>query len=360
MNSKALFLVPYPLGVSPSQRFRFEQYLGLLKERGYDVKVHSFLTSADWRELYNPGQFFVKGRIVARGLWRRFGILGVLTKHDIVFIHREVLPFGPPIFEWLIAKIFRKPIIYDFDDAIWLTDRNSESLLVRATRFRSKVKLVCGWARRISVGNTYLYDFAKKYCNSVTINPTTIDTTYLHNPESYIRLRSDETISIGWTGSRTTLKYLEQLEPVLKRIEEKYPQVIIIVIADRRPSLKLQSLTFLPWSKRNEIVDLMKMDIGIMPLPEDEWTLGKCGFKALQYMALGKPVVISSVGVNKQIIEDGVNGFLAKTTEDWEHALSRLVEDEVLREKFGKEGRRTVEDHYSILSNAENFFSLFL
>jgi len=135
--------------------------------------------------------------------------------------------------------------------------------------------------------------------------------------------------------------------------------VSFCVIADKTPDLKLDRLVFKPWSVETEVSDLVEIDIGIMPLPNDEWTKGKCGFKALQYMAMEKPTIASAVGVNTVIIEHRVNGLLAKDTDDWEEFLSLLIEDEPLRRQLGKEGRKTVERNYSILSNTKTFLSLF-
>ncbi len=147
---------------------------------------------------------------------------------------------------------------------------------------------------------------------------------------------------------------------VLHKILQEYPAVEFIVIADRPPSLDIgSSVKFIPWNSETEIKDLLQFDIGIMPLPDDEWAKGKCGFKALQYMALELPAVASPVGVNSRIINHGVNGFLCNTPEEWEEALRKLIEDSDLRKKMGINGRKTVVENYSVLSNSANFLSLF-
>jgi glycosyltransferase involved in cell wall biosynthesis len=170
---------------------------------------------------------------------------------------------------------------------------------------------------------------------------------------------SGKAITLGWTGTHSTLKYLEPLVPVLQKLESTYPHFRLVVIADKRPSLAVQSLIFLPWLKDREIEDLLQFDIGIMPLSDDVWTRGKCGFKALQYMALGIPAVASPVGVNKEIIDQGVNGFLCATEEEWFIHLKSLINHPTLREQIGQQGRRKVIDHYSVLSNTPTFLSLF-
>jgi glycosyltransferase involved in cell wall biosynthesis len=170
--------------------------------------------------------------------------------------------------------------------------------------------------------------FAGKFNSNVVVNPTTVDTVNWHNPDlHHSSTEKIESLVIGWTGSHSTIKYLNEISPVLQRLEETFPYIQIMIIADQLPDLNLTSMVFVPWKKVSEVEDLMKIDIGIMPLPDNEWTKGKCGFKALQYMALGKPVVASDVGVNMQIIDNGVNGFLCSSKETWADTLTRLIND---------------------------------
>src|SRR5688572_2997271 len=356
---KILFLIPYPPEESPSQRFRFEQYFPLLLKSGHFFEVQSFLTGNNWKLFYSKGRVFQKCISLLTGFTKRIGVLFTLRKFDFVFIHREVTPIGPPIFEWTIAKIFQKKIIYDFDDSIWLTDKTNESRLEKLLRCRNKVGSICKWGYKVSCGNLYLSEYARRFNKSVVLNPTTIDTESLHNPEVTTWNRSDDRIIIGWTGSHSTLKYLHLLEPVLLKLEKDFSHVRFLVIADRKPVLSLQRLDFLKWSKETEAEDLRQMDIGVMPLPDDEWAKGKCGFKALQYMSMEIPCVISPVGVNTIIVEHGVTGFLANNETEWQTYATRLIEDKLLREQIGKAGRKKVIDNYSIRSNQRNFLSLF-
>lgn len=354
-----LFLVPYPLKESPSQRFRFEQYFKILQEQGHSYHVESFFELQSWRHFYKSGQTFTKAVSLISGFSRRILTLGTLFKFDFVFIHREATPIGPPIFEWLISRLFQKKIIYDFDDALWVTDRLNESVFFKALKWRSKIKAICRWSHRISCGNEFLCHYARQFNNQVTNNPTTVDTESLHNPHHLIK-HDRHGLIIGWTGSHSTLKYLKNIEDILQDIERDFPQVQFMVIADQKPELNLKSLIFKPWSFDSEIEDLYQFDIGIMPLPEDEWSKGKCGFKALQYMALQIPTIASPVGVNNAIINHGVNGFLASSSAEWKGYLKLLIGERDLRTKVGKKGREQVIDHYSVLSNEATFLALFV
>jgi glycosyltransferase involved in cell wall biosynthesis len=352
-----LFLTPYPLHEAPSQRFRFEQYFSLLQLQGHQIRTQSFLSSHTWRLFYSPGHHVKKILALGAGFLRRFRILFSMASYHFVFIHREAAPVGPPVFEWIIAKLLQKKIIYDFDDAIWLTDKTDESPLERFARWRSKVSLICQWSYKVSCGNQYLADYARQFNNRAVIIPTTIDTKAFFNPSPGFTNKS--ILTIGWTGSHSTLKYLNAIINVIQHLEEKYNHLHFLVIANQNPNLSLPRFSFLPWKKETEAEDLQQIDIGIMPLPDDAWTRGKCGFKALQYMALGIPCVASPVGVNMEIIQHGQNGFLAARDDEWKTYLEMLIENSELRKKIGEAGQRKVEAGYSVSSNTSNFLSLF-
>lgn len=360
MPQKILFLVPYPLGQSPSQRFRFEQYLDLLRQADFHVDVQSFLDSKNWRFFFTSGNLSRKVIALATGFSKRVRSIFFAYRYDYIFIHREATPIGPPVFEWIYSRVLQKKIIYDFDDAIWLTDRNNESLFIRTSKWRSKIGLICKWSYRVACGNDYLLEFAKKYTDRAVLIPTTIDPVGLHNPELYRNEKvGAKSVVIGWTGSHSTLKYLEDAVDILRHVEMMFPHIQYVVIADRKPTLNLSRMQFIPWNANSEIPDLMRFDIGIMPLPDDIWTRGKCGFKALQYMALKIPAVASPVGVNNKIIDHGKTGFLCSNDEEWLNALSKLIQDQSLRAQMGESGRQKVIDSYSVESNAESFLKLF-
>lgn len=358
MPKRILFICPYPTGEAPSQRFRFEQYFQSLQSNQIAFEIQPFLSQKDWRLFYSRGSLYRKAIVLLRGFSRRIVGLRAASAADFVFIHREAAPVGPPIFEWIIAKVFRKKIIYDFDDAIWLTDRPDESLIVRITKWRSKVQQICGMSYRVSCGNSYLSDFASQFTAHAVIIPTTIDTEH-HKLAFDEQSAPDKKITIGWTGSHSTLKYLMNLNTVLKEIERMFAQVRFLVIADQCPVLDLKRLEFREWKRSTEVEDLSEIDIGIMPLPDDEWSKGKCGFKILQYMALGIPSISSPVGVNTQIVDNGVDGFLASTTEEWIEIFRVLLSDVRLRKLIGAKGREKVLHQYSVTSNTSRFLALF-
>lgn len=353
MVKKILILAPYPLSQAPSQRFRFELFLKSIEEKGWKYDFQSFLSMRGWHSLYKQGHVLEKIISILAGNARRLLVLSRLSTYEFVLIHRELTPFGPPIFEWIIAKVFRKKIIYDFDDAIWLSDLEIENPIWRWLKWRSKVASICVWSWKVSTGNQYLADFAKRKCNQVVVVPTVVDT----NIHRLIPRAKKQKPIIGWTGSHSTLFYLDEIVPLLQSLEKKY-EFEFLVIANRKPNLPLNNFRFIPWNKETETEDLGLIDIGIMPLEDSEWAKGKCGFKLIQYMALEIPPVASPVGANSEIIQDGVNGFLVHSEDQWIQKLSMLIEDPNLRVKLGKAGRITIEHQYSVKANEIKFLSL--
>lgn len=354
-TKRILFLVPYPLGIAPSQRFRFEQYFDKLTEAGFEFDVKPFLDERAMIYLYEPGNFFRKVWKVKLGLLKRFFQMFSLGKYDYVFIHREAAAIGPPVFEWIITKVFRKKVIFDFDDAIWLKNTSSTNSVITFFKRYRNANDTCKWAWKVSCGNDYLADHARQFNQNVFVNPTTIDTEHHHNQ---VKKFSGEKITIGWTGTHSTTKYLDALIPILKKLEAEF-DFNFVVIADRKPDFDLNGLQFVPWNKQSEIDDLLKMDVGVMPLENDKWAKGKCGFKALQYMALGIPAIVSPVGVNTKIVDHDANGWICDTPDEWEQTLRSILEKKTDMQDFSTAARTKIEDHYSVKSNTRDFLLLF-
>lgn len=350
------FLSPYPFGSAPSQRFRYEQYIDLFKKEGYEIVIASFLDDAGWQVLYQDGKYFAKMKTMLRCFFKRLVLLFQLKKADYIFIHRELAQFGPPIFEWILAKILKKKFVYDFDDAIWLPNYSEVNARFQKVKCYWKVKHIIKWADVVTVGNAYLAEYALQFNANVRVIPTTIDTVNHHN--QLIEYADKEVVNIGWTGTHTTMHYLNEVIPALEKLEKKYA-FTFTVISNMKADFELKSMRFVKWSKANEIKDLASFDIGIMPLKDDQWSKGKCGFKALQYMSLGMPCVISPVGVNASIVQDGVNGFLYSTEEDLTRVLANLIEDATLRRRIGTAARATIEGKFSVNANFKTYLALF-
>lgn len=352
---KVAILCPYPTGKAPSQRFRFEQYLGFLQSHDIHVKVFPFLTIKGWEVYYQTNHTFYKIIHILYGLFKRWLLLFRVPSFDYIFIHREAAPFGPPVFEWIIAKILRKKIIYDLDDAIWLPNYSKQHQNIHRIKAYWKVNFILRWSEAISAGNQYIANYAKQFNDKVIVVPTTIDLMYHHG---ILKKAVTAPFVIGWTGTHTTVCYLKPLIPILEQLSNIMP-FEFHVISNEVPDFTLPNLVFIPWNKESEIRDILNFDLGLMPLTDDEWSKGKCGFKALQYMSLKIPTIASNVGTNAEIIEHARNGFLVDDIEDWIQWLQLLMEDVNLRKDIGEQGKLTVQERYSIIANQQLYLNLF-
>ncbi len=352
-----LFWVPYPHNTAPGQRFRHEQYLGYFAKNNITYTLSPFWDIKTNAILYQHGKHIQKIAGLVNGYFRRLKDILHISRFDLVFIYREAAPIGPPVIEWLITKVLHKKILFDFDDSIWLKDVSEAHKLWGWLKNPSKTRNIIKLSSGIIVGNKYLAEYASKFNSAITIIPTTIDTDYHFSSNKII---PSNKITIGWTGSTTTIKHFETALPFLKRLKLKYKDRInFVLISDKNITHSPLEIDFIPWTKETEISDLSRIDIGIMPLPDDQWSKGKCGFKGLQYMAMGIATVMSPVGVNMDIISDGTNGFLAKTEDEWVEKLSLLIESSELRANFGLAGRLTIRKRYSVKSQKDSFLEIF-
>jgi glycosyltransferase involved in cell wall biosynthesis len=356
-KSSVLFIVPYPLGMAPSQRFRVEQYFPVLDEKNVKYKVASFISLKTWGILYKGGSVLQKAWGIAMGYLRRTKhVLCDAPRYNTIFIHREAAPLGPPIFEWILVKVLRKQVIYDFDDAIWIPNTSGENKLISYFKAFWKVPKICKWVNVVTAGNHYLAAFATDSgAKNVVYLPTVVDTEGRYNLQKQHIV--DKKLVVGWTGSHSTLKFLDTIVPVIQKLQGKY-NFTFLVIADKKPELNIKDFTFITWNELSEIEDLIQIDIGLMPLTNDKWSEGKCGFKLIQYMALGIPSVASPVGVNKAIIDENENGYLCSDPWDWENKIIQLLTNTPLREQMGKQGMQKIQELFSIASQKEKFLNL--
>lgn len=350
-----LFLVPYPLHRAPSQRFRVELFEPILQKHNIRYTIEPFLDEETWRVLYQQSSLFKKVGGILKSWMKRFLLLPKILSYRYVFIHREAAPIGPPLLEWIIAKLFRKKIIYDFDDAIWIPNTSEVNKIAAWVKAFWKVKYICKWSHQVVVGNEYLRQYALQYNANVIIIPTCVDVERGHY---LIKQTHQELPVVGWTGSQSTLFYLDEIVPLLQELQEEI-DFTFIVIANKQPELPLKNWKFIPWKEATEQKDLLNIDIGIMPLKADAWSEGKCGFKLIQYLALSIPAVAAPVGINKTIIEEGINGYLCEDAECWKEKLRLLLTDASLREKMGYKGREKIVKEYSIQAYESTFITLF-
>jgi glycosyltransferase involved in cell wall biosynthesis len=350
-----LLLIPAPKKISPSQRFRIEQYIHLPEGQQLNFTARPFFSPKTWSIFHVKNHLFEKLTGIMAGFIRRWITMLSLPKFDFVYIHKEAAPIGPPIFEWIIAKVFRKKIIYDFDDNIWTSLSSEANPSAALVKCNWKAAYICKYSHIVTVGNEFLAAYARKYNNDVRIIPTVVNTQNHHNK---LKNQSDKNLTIGWTGTYTNLHNLSIIENVIRALQEKY-SFTFLIIANKDPQLKNLKYTYIKWNIKTEIDDLMGMNIGIMPLAGTDVEMGKCGFKAIQYASLGIPAVVSPVGANKEVVTHQQTGFWANSETEWFSYLEQLILNESLRSEMGIKARNKMIAEYSVDANKEKFFHLF-
>ncbi|MEY3399344.1 MAG: hypothetical protein RL220_1938 [Bacteroidota bacterium] len=342
--TRVLFIATHRPDRAPNQRFRFEQYLPYFAGHGIEAEVSYLLSAEEDRFFYAPGHHLRKARILMKHHRKRAMDLRRMDDFDVVFVVREALLTRSIWFEKSLKR-HKAKFIYDFDDAIWLSDVSDANRRFSWMKNPAKTSKIISMADVVIAGNQYLGDYALEYNRNVHIIPTTIDTS-IYSPVG--KSGQNRKVVIGWSGSITTIKHFEFAIPFLRRIKAEFGDAVEFrVIGDANYRNDELGIIGLPWKKDSELDDLSEFDIGIMPLPDDEWAKGKCGLKGLQYMALGIPAIMSPVGVNSEIIQHGVNGFLPSTEQEWFEAISGLINNPLARREMGTAARATVEERYS-------------
>jgi hypothetical protein len=332
-----LFL-PQTCELGPSSRYRIYQLLPWLQKLGVTCEVSPAIDDALYRSLYLDSGGQGSRRAAFSAAWRqRRADLRRVGDYDAVVVQKGVFPGLYSGFEKKLAA--RKPLVFDFDDAVWLP-RVGGSRLLRALHREAAVQDILRCAAAVIAGNDFLAEYAARFNRHVTVVPTSVAV------KAYPPATNSSVV--GWIGSRTTLPYLKALKPVFETLGIK-PRVI----ASGDPSQLGFAAEFRPWRLETEMDELSQIGIGVAPLPDTPWERGKCGAKILQYMACGIPVVASPVGVNTNIVTHGVNGLLATHTEDWTGALRALLGDPKLRQRLGTAGRDTVNKRFGVQRAAE-------
>ena len=346
---KVLFIVPYPTE-GASNRYRVEQFFPFLKEKGIEYKLRPFISSNYFKIRYQKGNLVKKFLYFVSCLLKRLNDVVIrIWFYDLVFIHIEVFPFGNAWSEIFFAK-FNKRFIFDFEDAIYLNRIDSKGKLLNWIKCPKKFFNTVGLAERVIVCNNYLTNFLTPYNKNLVVIPTSINTNI------FIPTKKNNKIPvIGWIGSHSTLFCLLSISDVFKRLSKNYEFILKIIGGGENVVMPGVKVIAEKWSLKKEVENFQNLDIGVYPLPDDEWSLAKTPFKTIQYMSVGVPCVASSVGGNKDIIQDRINGFLVNSEDEWLCKLELLLSDEVLREKIGKEGRKIVKEKYSLQVNAQKF-----
>jgi glycosyltransferase involved in cell wall biosynthesis len=346
---RALALSPVPYE-GAGCRYRIAQYIPHLAAQGIDLEIAPFFNREFFELVYQPGRTARKTILFLRQAMGRLRTVLQHGRYDLVVIYREAMPVGPPIVEAMLAAA-KVPLVYDFDDAVFLSNTSDANRWIAALKNPHKTGAIIRKCDQVIAGNEFLAAYARRFNPSVHVIPTSIDVD-LFVPRSDSRpAPSNAAMTVGWIGTPTTASFLTPLAPVLRALAAE--QAFEFHIAGSTTALAFDGVPTrnLQWSLDGEVELFNQCDIGVYPLPDDDWARGKCGFKAIQFMSCGVPVVASAVGVNREIVQDGVNGFLASTPDEWRHKLSALMGDANLRRRMGAAGRRTIQARYSLQVN---------
>jgi glycosyltransferase involved in cell wall biosynthesis len=347
---KILVLTPSRYDSAPGMRFRMEQWARHLTGSEFGFRFEAFTDESLHRTLYQPGQIVRKSALTMTALLRRFRLLAQARDYDAVFLHREAALIGPAVIERLLGAHLlgarTVPLIYDFDDPIWLPYRSPRNPHCGALKFHGKTAGICRLARSVVVGNRLLAGYASRFSKNVHIVPSTVDLARYPKRQ---RRAENPVVTLGWTGSHSTLPFFEQALDILRILAARRRfRVIVISHTDsyRAPSLPVEVISR-KWRPESEAADLQDIDVGLAPFPDSGWTPWRCHGKVLQYMAAGIPSVASNIGILPDYIEDGITGYLPNSPEEWVLRLERLIDNPGLREKLGAEARARLERRYS-------------
>jgi glycosyltransferase involved in cell wall biosynthesis len=302
----------------PSYRYRIDAFLPYWKD--YDICFDRLCVSGI-KNVFN----------IVRSVF-------ISSKYDYIWVQRKIFP------EILLRLIVRDArLIYDFDDALYVRQViMKEGGKAESPKKLSRIRYVLERSDIVFAGNEHLKVYADKYSDHVYYVPT----SYSRQDLSDERCRTNGTVTIGWIGSNSNMFYLKAVDDAFHRVQRHYPDVRFSLMSGRKPVNLKTAWEFAEWSTIKEKEWLSNIDIGLMPLTDDEWSRGKCAFKLLQYMAYGKPVVASNVGANKSVVAHGVNGFLASNADEWFLALEKLILDKKMRSDFGRQSKSIFDRVY--------------
>jgi glycosyltransferase involved in cell wall biosynthesis len=351
---KVLTLATYP-SEAAATRFRVEQFVQPLVSRGINIDVRPFLSGEQFGSLYREGGTAGKLIGMAGSVVRRIGGLLSTGRYDLLFIQREAMPFGPAVFEYLFQKIGRLPMVLDLDDATYVRYVSpTYGRLGSALKFFGKTDNLIDRADLVISGNRFIAEYVERRGSTSIVIPTIVDTD-IFRPI----VKDNEVPVIGWIGTHSTFPFIEKIFPVMRELTKKH-QFKLLLVGSGRETVVLEGVEVetVRWSLEREVSDFQGLDIGLYPIStsasaSEDWLAGKSGFKAIQYMAVGLPFVMSPVGVCGEIGVHGETHFNAESDEDWYNYLDALLSDQELRLKMGVNSRRYSIEHFHMERHAE-------
>jgi glycosyltransferase involved in cell wall biosynthesis len=348
---KAVAVATFPIEAAAT-RFRVAQFMPALADANIEVTLLPFLTATDFEGLYDRQNMFRTAFRILVAVCRRLGQLPLMFGADVLFVQREAMLIGPPIVEWVATRLAGIPLVLDLDDATWMP--LSSPLYGRWSRllkFPTKTDWLIGQARTVVCGNETIAAHVRGAGVCAVVIPSIVPSAVFTPPP---RLTEDTVPVVGWIGTHTTWKFMEPILPALENLAQTV-RFRLRIVGSGLHSLTLRGIDVevLPWRIDREVQDFQRLDVGLYPLPDDDWSRAKSGLKAIQYLACGVPYVASPVGVVKQIGEAGITHLEATAPDEWCRALERLLRDRDFRRQMGAAGRRHMLDNYNLNQCAE-------
>lgn len=351
---KVLALAAYPVQAAAT-RYRLSQYVAPLAARGIELDIRPFIDTELFGMLYTPR----RAPRVAAGLLvsvlKRVGDAVAARKADVILVQREAMMFGPPVTEWLALRVGRCPLVLDLDDAVGTRYRSpTYGRLGSAVKCFWKTDHLVRWSRLVICGNRFIADYVQSRGGKSRVIPTVVDTETF-KPESGWH---DDCPVVGWIGTHSTYPFLQSIIPALERAARRF-KFRVRIIGGGNTAIRMAGIDVeaRPWTLERELADFQSLDIGLYPIDPQvygpDWVSGKSGFKAVQYMAVGIPFIVSPVGVCAEMGTEAVTHLCASTYDDWTAALSRLLADGALRRRMGAAGRACAVAHYSVREHAD-------
>ncbi|HMF55084.1 MAG TPA: glycosyltransferase [Pyrinomonadaceae bacterium] len=346
-------LVPNSLGVSPGQRVRIETWAPYLEQAGWTVDFYPFEDERLRSVLYRPGAMRAKVSLLLSCYLRQLRLVLQGPPCDLLFVFREAALFGPAILERLAGRL-KVPIIYDLDDPVFVPYRSPINGWFSLLKFSRKTNTIFRLSDHVIAINNLIAGYAAKFNPSVSVMPNCVDIErYRPLPRA-----PDDSLRLVWVGSHSTMRNLESIADPLRRLQAIH-KAPLRVIGAGEVNLPGVDVEMRQWSAQTEVASLQDCDVGLVPLPDHPWHRWKFFYKTVQYMATGLPVVARRIGSNSEIIQDGVNGFLVESEDEWYERLLVLANDRELRQRMGEAARSTVVEHYSVQKQMPRLVEIF-